>query len=127
MIGDPSEVFIAMRDYAPKEKSIMKEQRYIGYVSALAYMRELLLQNKVLIELDALGTHPLPDATFARQRLGNVQRIRKWLFKKLKGLYEPGEVDFPSLNLLLELENYWRSVVAYNRSIEHTKSSAKEK
>ena len=119
MIGDPSKVFIAMRDYYPQEKSIMKEQRYIGYVSALAYMRELLLQDKALIELDASGAHPLPDGTFARQRLGNVQRIREWLFKKLKGLYDPSEVDFPSLILLREVEDYWRAVADYNSSIEN--------
>ncbi len=121
---DPSKFFIAMHPLSWQEKEIIKEQRYIMYFYTTAYAREVLLQELPFIELDALGTHPLPNSAFARQRCNSVQVAIEWIRDMEHMVHPLRGTDLPALyDLLRNVEQYWKTVYSYNRAIERAKSN----
>lgn len=120
---NPSGIFIGMLPLSADEKEIIEEQRYIMYFFTTAYAREVLLQELPLIELDAQGTHPLPNSAFARQRCNSAQVAMQWILS-MSGMVSLRGTDLPTLyDLLRNVEQYWKTVYSYNRSIERAKSN----
>ncbi|MBO4675662.1 MAG: hypothetical protein J5601_06245 [Elusimicrobiaceae bacterium] len=119
-----SESHLWMTDPSREEQAVMKERVYIGYISAAAYMRELLLQDMALIKLEAAGTEPLPNQAFARQRYANVNRAARWLHEIIDTyIMDAGslrairrEVVDPSP--IVQVSYYWESVIAYERPLD---------
>ncbi|MBO4675062.1 MAG: hypothetical protein J5601_03115, partial [Elusimicrobiaceae bacterium] len=106
--ADPGRIFIAMHYLSAQEKSIITEQRYITYFFTAAYARQVLLDELPLIELDAQGTHPLPNAAFAQQRCNSVQVALEWVKEVGEMVYPSGGTGLYTLyDLLREVERYW--------------------